>query len=221
RLNPISFEILFFGFDRFVGKIFQILLDQRTVFLRIFFRLRLLDRGAVALGQTEKLTGASNRLSLAISAFAGPVSLIAISLAGRLALPLAFSLTLTWSLSLTLAFPLPLVLTTRHLRTQTGLRQSQCRLRLRQRVCRSGRVRLCPGRVVRRSLRRPARQGSLSLLQSGLRCSGQRPHFARGQRANIFGGFTEQLRRFIERGIRRGLLRRGQLFGQLLHVGLL
>src|SRR5258708_33426702 len=61
-----------------VGQILQILLHQRPVFLRIFFRLRLLYGRAVAFGQSSELARARGFSSRAIrSAGTIPITLSA------------------------------------------------------------------------------------------------------------------------------------------------
>src|SRR5947208_13123971 len=59
-----------------VGKIFQVLLHEGAIFLRIFFRLRLLDSCPVAFGQTGELPCAGCASAWAIrSPCAVPIAL--------------------------------------------------------------------------------------------------------------------------------------------------
>ncbi len=139
-----------------IRKILQILFDQRAVFLRILFRLRLLNRRAITFGQTRELarTGRSSPWTIRASRSV-PVSFLSLPLAA----PFAFSLALPLALTLSLA-------RAGHIRIESRLRQCQRRLRLGQRLgcCSSARLRgwTLPGA----SLRRSVRQRALSILQS-------------------------------------------------------
>src|SRR2546425_5270556 len=85
---------------RLVGQVFEVLLDQRAVFLRIFFGLRLKNCGAVALGQTDVATHAGGIATSAVgSARAVPIALFAIALRGRSAAATSLARLLSLSLA--------------------------------------------------------------------------------------------------------------------------
>jgi len=140
------------------------LLHKGAVLLRIFFRLRLLDRRPVALRQSGELSAADSRASGTISpARAVPIPLPAIAVWPRLPLPLtlALALSLTFSFALPLAFTLalPLALAVAGhgcFGVQARLGQSQSGLCLGQSLSGCGGARLCrrplPGRRLGRSI---------------------------------------------------------------------
>src|ERR1051325_7102343 len=94
-----------------VRQILQVLLDQWPVLLRIFFRLRLLNRCAIPLGQTRKASCTCRVASWAIGAArAVPIPLPACALRTRCAFALPLPLTLPFALALAFALPLSLSL---------------------------------------------------------------------------------------------------------------
>src|SRR5256885_186509 len=104
---------------RLIGQVLQVLLDQGSVFLRIFFGLGLKDCGAIALWQTDVATHARGIATSAVgSAGAVPVALLAVALgwgsATAAALPGLLALSLA-ALSRLVALALG------HLRTESRL----------------------------------------------------------------------------------------------------
>src|SRR5215212_1473316 len=96
---------------RLIRKIFQILLHQRAIFLRIFFRLRLLNGRAIALGQTDERAIARGCPACAVrSTRTAPVSVFASAARRRRAFPLPGLLAFARGLSLPRRFPLSLSL---------------------------------------------------------------------------------------------------------------
>src|ERR1044072_3432496 len=90
---------------RLIRKVLQILLHQRPVLLRIFLRLRLLNRRAITLRQTNECSCTAGSASRAVrSARAGEISLIATAARWRCAL--AFSLSRLIALALAFSFSL-------------------------------------------------------------------------------------------------------------------
>ena len=150
--------------SRLIGEIAQILFDERAEFLGILFRLRLLQRGAIATGQAREGTASGRALARTVGAAgAVPVSTaialgigltaasLTLSTSLRSALSFALSLCFAFAFALTFSFSFALAVH-RGFGADTSLRERQRGLGLGERLGGGSRA-LLRGRIlVRRSL---------------------------------------------------------------------
>ena len=128
---------------RLIGKILQVLLDERPILLGILFSLGLEQRGAFARRQSREPALALRITSRSVGAvFARPIAGATIAFGIRRGLRARLPGVLTIAGRLTLSLHLPLLAGARSLGVHAGLGQRERRLGVRERLGRHARIRL-------------------------------------------------------------------------------